>query len=92
MNTFKSENFVLNQRNWFGESSNVEQIEMIRKYLPAKPLGIPIQHWWIANLGVLGEKDIHVCYLEINFLFILDSLLVILLFMHMFDVYLIPIY
>jgi hypothetical protein len=33
---------------------------MLDKYLPSKPLHIPLQHWWVAHLGVLGEKDIQV--------------------------------
>lgn len=66
MNTFKSENFQFNQRNWFSSSDSAAnhsiQTEMIRKYLPFKPLQIPLQYWWIAHLGVLGEKDILVSF------------------------------
>jgi hypothetical protein len=55
----------LNQKNWFVEASKQidrdKHSELLKKFLPTKPLLIPLQYWWVAHLGVLGEKDIQVC-------------------------------
>lgn len=53
MNGVKSQ---LGSHSWF----NKTQHTLIAEALPKHPVPFPLQHWWIANLGVITEQDIAV--------------------------------